>query len=98
MDLLPLCIVIVLALLVIIGLWYAYSSGVFFNITIETKESPYPNFHVAYKLIRGPYKNVGKGFEDVFKIAPEYQSFAVYYDDPNQVGVPKLELHIYFIM
>ena len=86
MDLL-ICVLMVILALLLIGLWYLYSSGLFFKITVETVVSPYPNFQVAYKFFKGPYKNVGKGFEDVYKLAPEYQCFAVYYDDPNQVSV-----------
>jgi len=83
--------------LVVALLFYLFQSGVFRNITVETKAGPYGEMTVAYKTGKGPYKNTAKVHSEILSLLGEEDDggkvdydkclphVGIYYDDPESV-------------
>lgn len=70
----------------IFGLLYA--SGIFHHVEIGTGKPPIGQVVIAYKFMKGPYKDCGQLFTEVCsRIKPEQKSLGIYYDDPKVVSL-----------
>ena len=77
-------IFLVLCLIATVGGYFVYS-GLLYAVNVETKQKVLKNFRVAYKFARGPYKECGHLFTEAHSVAPNLKTFAIYYDNPQQV-------------
>ncbi|KAK2705328.1 hypothetical protein QYM36_017389 [Artemia franciscana] len=78
-------IFLVLCLIATVGGYFVYS-GLLYAVNVETKQKVLKNFRVAYKFARGPYKECGHLFTEAHSVAPNLKTFAIYYDNPQQVA------------
>ncbi|XP_077487876.1 testis-expressed protein 264-like [Amblyomma americanum] len=83
-------IIAVLILLLLTLLGFLSYCGLFAPIDIKAEKPPFQELHVAYKFARGAYKYAGALFTEVHSIAPTLKCIGVYYDDPDEVEVPRL--------
>lgn len=83
-------IIAVLILLLLTLLGFLGYCGLFAPIDIKAEKPPFQELKVAYKFSRGSYKNSGALFTEAHSIAPTLKCIGVYYDDPNEVDVPRL--------
>ncbi|XP_071157024.1 testis-expressed protein 264-like [Mytilus edulis] len=76
--------VVFLLLLTIIALLYV--SGLFHTIEIGTGKPPIGQVTIAYKFVRGPYKDSGQFFTELSSyLKPEQHCLGIFYDDPKVV-------------
>lgn len=81
--------VVFLLLLTIIALLYV--SGLFHTIEIGTGKPPIGQVTIAYKFVRGPYKDSGQFFTELSShLKPEQHCLGIFYDDPKVVSRKKL--------
>ena len=79
-------IVVICLFATIFGLLYA--SGLFHHVEIGTGKPPIGQVVIAYKFMKGPYKDCGQLFTEVCsRIKPEQKSLGIYYDDPKVVSL-----------
>ncbi|CAC5381658.1 unnamed protein product [Mytilus coruscus] len=76
--------VVFLLFLTIIALLYV--SGLFHTIEIGTGKPPIGQVTIAYKFVKGPYKDSGQYFTELSShLKPEQHCLGIYYDDPKVV-------------
>ena len=78
-------ILILVAILLAVFLGCLVHAGFFYTLRIWTSIPYSIPSRVAFKVYRGPYKNVGAGFNDIRQVAPSLKKFGVYYDDLAKV-------------
>ena len=78
-------ILILVAILLAVFLGCLVHAGFFYTPRAWTSIPYSIPSRVAYKVYRGPYKNIGAGLNDIRQVAPSLKKFGVYYDDPAKV-------------
>ncbi len=78
------CVLLVIAaVLVVIALFLVYS-GILHRVEVHVGQPSMPGpVDVAYKVGRGPYKNVRPFFDELGTICKGGKLFGIYYDDPG---------------
>jgi len=70
---------------------FLFYSGLLHAVTVGAGPPPIAGFTVAYKFLRGPYKNVSSTFTEAASIVDKrLKAFGVYYDDPREVAADDL--------
>lgn len=65
---------------------FVFYSGLLSEIVIRTGSPPVKKITIAYKFIKGSYRDRGAAFTESCSIAPKLCSIALYYDNPNEVS------------
>lgn len=78
--------VLVLCLLITVFLLLVYS-GLFRTVEVGAGRPPIADVVVAYKFLRGPYKESGPQFTELAKLAPDNKCLGIFYDDPSTVRI-----------
>ena len=76
---------IVLGLLILGVFFLLLYSGFFYTYTIRCAIPASLPRRFAYKVIIGPYKNIGSAQCEVYDFVPHLTVFTVYYDNPDEV-------------
>ncbi|XP_053491696.1 testis-expressed protein 264 homolog [Ictalurus furcatus] len=63
---------------------FVFYSGLLSEIVIRTGSPPVKKITIAYKFIKGSYRDRGAAFTESCSIAPKLCSIALYYDNPNE--------------
>ena len=87
-------IFIIILLFILIILWYAYISGLFYKFDVKTGVPVcFKNICIGYKFHIGSYRDINKAFHEIESIVPisDNKIIGIYYDDPDKVKKNILE-------
>ena len=93
MILIPL-LLIALFLTSLLLLWY---SGYFIEIDVKTCKSPLKELEVAYKFVKGSYKDSSLVYAEAHSLIPHLRCIGIYYDNPKEVCMSTEQLMFYFL-
>lgn len=81
-------IFIIILLFILIILWYAYISGLFYKFDVKTGVPVcFKTIFIGYKFHIGSYRDINKAFYEIESIVPisDNKIIGIYYDDPDKV-------------